>query len=141
MSETRFAYIDLFNFSLRLLPQCTMGNLIMCASSTEGGQPQLLFSAGYGEWIGGGFGGKSVEVEDNICRLLKEAGLEGKLLPSEFLACLLYAAVAVKDSIFARDSFLKDLADCVEGGPNHEDNPDMPILSKACKMLAPDWQA
>lgn len=70
-----------------------MGTAMLCVSqkgpSGGAGFPKLLFSAGYGESIGGGFGGEALEVEDNISLMLKAAGVEGKLAPSEFLAILL----------------------------------------------------
>lgn len=73
--------------------QCIMGTAMLCANQKgqSGGAefPKLLFSAGYGESIGGGFGGEALEVEDNILLMLKAAGVEGKLAPSEFLAILL----------------------------------------------------
>jgi hypothetical protein len=64
-----------------------MGTFVLCAMLAKG--PKLLFSCGTGECNGGGFGGEAVEVEANICDVLKAADVEGKLTPTEFLAVLL----------------------------------------------------
>ena len=64
-----------------------MGTFVLCAMLAKG--PKLLFSCGTGECNGGGFGGEAVEVEANICEVLKAADVEGKLTPTEFLAVLL----------------------------------------------------
>jgi hypothetical protein len=67
--------------------QCSMGTFVLCAMLDKG--PKLFFSCGTGEYNGGGFGGEAVEVEANICEVLKAADVEGKLTPPEFLAVLL----------------------------------------------------
>ena len=87
----------------------------------------LGFSAGTGAFFGGGFGGESVEVEANICDVLKTAGVEGKLTPSEFLAVLLSTA--------ASEHWQHDLEELADGKltPSEElnDKRTTPILQDA----------
>ena len=92
VGDTRYALLQ----TDMQVPQCTVGTVVMCATLTQDSQPLLLFSSGYGESIGGGFGGQSVEVEDNIQLALTAADMEGRLLPSEFLACLLSVSLGAK---------------------------------------------
>ena len=92
VGDTRYALLQ----TDMQVPQCTVGTVVMCATLTEDSQPLLLFSSGYGESIGGGFGGQSVEVEDNIQLALRAADMEGRLLPSEFLACLLSVSLGAE---------------------------------------------
>ena len=71
--------------------QCVMGNMVMCAGcmcagSKDDSDPKLLFSCGYGEYIGGGFGGEAMEVElqpveANISEALKDTGFEENFVP------------------------------------------------------------
>jgi hypothetical protein len=105
-----------------------MGSMVMCTGTPE--DPKLLFSCGYGEMIGGGFGGEAVEVEDHISQALKDAGCEGKLLPSEFLACLL------KFALSPQGNPIQELAE--EEGKAHSESPTTPLLNNACKLVAPN---
>ena len=107
-----------------------MGLMVMCTGTPE--DPKLLFSCGYGECIGGGFGGEAVEVEAHISQALKDAGVEGKLLPFEFLACLLKFALSPKgeDGPFWAIQQLAQSAD--------NESTTTPLLNKACKLIAPN---
>lgn len=105
-----------------------MGSMIMCTGSPE--DPKLLFSCGYGECLGGGFGGEAVEVEGHIAQALKDAGCEGKLLPSEFLACLL------KFALSPQGGPIQELAE--DEGRALSESPTTPLLNKACKLVAPN---
>ena len=156
VGEMRYALLQ----TDRQVPQCTVGTVVMCATLTEDSQPLLLFSSGYGELIGGGFGGQSLEIEDNIQLALRAADMEGRLLPSEFLACLLSVSLGaevflqvckdtlahtrmltrkhtldVQEESLWYGSPIEDFAESAEGGHYHKDNPRTPHLSKACQIL------
>ena len=107
--------------------QCSMGMLVLCAMLETG--PKLLFSCGTGECNGGGFGGEAVEVEANICDVLKAADVEGKLTPTEFLAVLLSFCTASEHWQYD----LEELADLKE----QYDKSTTPILQKACRIVKP----
>ena len=108
------------------------GTLVLCARQLDK-PPQLIFSTGTGLNFGGGFGGEAVEVEANICDVLKAAGVEGKLTPSEFLAVLL--------STTALEHWQHDLEELAD----HEDvwfkelndKRTTPILQDACRIAKP----
>jgi hypothetical protein len=107
--------------------QCSMGTFVLCAMLAKG--PKLLFSCGTGEYNGGGFGGEAVEVEANICEVLKAADVEGKLTPTEFLAVLLSFCTASEHWQYD----LEELADLKE----QYDKSTTPILQKACRIVKP----
>ncbi len=102
-----------------------MGSMVLCTGTPR--DPKLLFSCGYGECIGGGFGGEAVEVEAHISQALKDAGVEGKLLPFEFLACLLKFALSPEGNP------IQELAENAD-----RESPTTPLLNKACKLIAPN---
>lgn len=105
-----------------------MGTMVMCvAPSAE--DPKLIFSCGYGECIGGGYGSKAVEKDAHITEARKLAGFEEKLSSSEFLACLLTFALSPDGSGF------RDLADC--DGKSDSESPTTPLLNKACRLISP----
>jgi hypothetical protein len=106
--------------------------MVLCAGCMPAGpkddfDPKLLFSCGYGECIGGGFGGEAVEVEAHISEALKDTGFEGKLETFEFLACLLSCALSP-----GANGPIEELAEC-----DGKESPTTPILNKACKCVAP----
>jgi len=105
---------------------------VLCARQLDQ-PPQLLFSAGTGLFFGGGFGGEAVEVEANICDVLKAAGVGGKLTPSEFLAVLLSAT--------ASEHWQQDLEELANRKltPSEElnDKRTTPILQDACRIAKP----
>ena len=102
--------------------------MVMCvAPSAE--DTKLIFSCGYGECIGGGYGSKAVEKDAHITEARKLAGFEEKLSSSEFLACLLTFALSPDGSGFW------DLADC--DGKSNSDSPTTPLLNKACRLISP----
>ena len=109
------------------------GTIVLCARQLDK-PPKLLLSAGTGGFFGGGFGGEAFEVEENICDVLKAAGVEGKLTPSEFLAVLLSACTASEH--WQHD--LEELADhgsfCTCGCC---DKSTTPILQDACRIVKP----
>ena len=108
---------------------CDVGTLVLCARLPDD-RPQLLFSAGTGEAEGNdGFGGDAVEVEANICEVLKAASVEGKLTPTEFLAVLLSFCTASEHWQYD----LEELADLKE----QYDKSTTPILQKACRIVKP----
>ncbi len=108
------------------------GTLVLCARQLDK-PPQLLFSAGTGFRFGGGFGGEAVEVAANICDVLKAAGVEGKLTPSEFLAVLLSATASehwqqdLEELADYENVWLKEL----------NDQTTTPILQDACRIAKP----
>ena len=108
------------------------GTLVLCARQLDK-PPQLLFSAGTGSRFGGGFGGEAVEVAANICDVLKAAGVEGKLTPSEFLAVLLSATASehwqqdLEELADYENVWLKEL----------NDQTTTPILQDACRIAKP----
>ena len=108
------------------------GTLVLCARQLDK-PPQLIFSTGTGLNFGGGFGGEAVEVEANICDVLKAAGVEGKLTPSEFLAVLLRAT--------ASEHWQQDLEELANRKltPSEElnDKGTTPILQDACRIAKP----
>jgi hypothetical protein len=105
---------------------------VLCARQLDQ-PPQLLFSAGTGLFFGGGFGGEAVEVAANICDVLKAAGVEGKLTPSEFLAVLLRAT--------ASEHWQQDLEELANrkltASEELNDKRTTPILQDACRIAKP----
>ena len=108
------------------------GTLVLCARQLDK-PPQLIFSTGTGLNFGGGFGGEAVEVEANICDVLKTAGVEGKLTPSEFLAVLLSAA--------AMEHWQHDLEELADHQnvlfKELNDKRTTPNLQDACRIAKP----
>ena len=113
---------------------CDIGIVVLCARLKEN-RPQLLFSAGTGEAEGNdGFGGDAVEVEANICDVLKAAGVEGKLTPTEFLAVLLSVC-----SPSDREGSFHNLASTYSqlAEENRSNKSTTPLLQQACRIFEP----
>ena len=65
-------------------------------------------------------------MEAHISQALKDAGVEGKLLPFEFLACLLKFALSPQG---------RPIEELAEKADN--ESPTTPLLNKACNCLLP----
>ena len=107
-----------------------MGTMVMCVSMSAE-ESKLIFSCGYGECIGGGAGGKAIEMDANITKARKKAGFDKKLSSSEFLACLLTFALSPDGR------GIDDLARCDGKSDDCFASPTTPVLNKACKLILP----
>ncbi len=113
---------------------CDIGTPVLCARLPDN-RPKLLFSAGTGEAEGNdGFGGDAVEVEVNICDVLKAASVEGKLTPTEFLAVLLSVCSPSdrEGSFHNLSSTYGQLAE-----ENLRNKSTTPLLQNACRIFKP----
>jgi hypothetical protein len=105
---------------------------VLCARLPDN-RPQLLFSAGTGEADGNdGFGGDAVEVEANICEVLKAASVEGKLTPTEFLAVLLSVCSPSDRGLHDLSSTYRQIAE-----ENRSTKSTTPLLQQACRIFEP----